>query len=115
MTTQFILNRRKRKHSRTYKIFTDSYLPFCKLLVEAQTAPVVELALLFKFSTNKRRFVVGNNTSSWRTTQGRLKNFRAIDQFTDWALLPSKLKRFMPKTIFKHKLKEFLLIIFRVS
>ena len=45
--------------------------------------------------------------NSWRTTQGRLKNFRVVDQFTDWALLPSKLKRFMSKTIFKHKLKQF--------
>ena len=33
------------------------------------------------------------------------KYYKAIN---DWALLPSELKRLMPKTIFKRKLKQFL-------
>ena len=30
------------------------------------------------------------------------------EAINDWALLPSELKRLMPKTIFKRKLKQFL-------
>ena len=41
-----------------------------------------------------------------RTEWGRNKTYyKAVN---DWALLPSELKRQMPKTIFKHKLKQFL-------
>ena len=41
-----------------------------------------------------------------RTEWGRIKTYKAIN---DWTLLPSELKRLMPKTIFKLKLKQFLL------
>ena len=33
----------------------------------------------------------------------------------DWATLPSALKKLMPKTIFKYKLKQFLLNHFNLS
>ena len=40
-----------------------------------------------------------------RTERGRNKTYyKAIN---DWTLLPSELKRLMPKTIFKLKLKQF--------
>ena len=38
--------------------------------------------------------------------------YKAIN---DWATLPSALKRLMPKTIFKYKLKQFLLNHFNLS
>ena len=48
-----------------------------------------------------------------RTEWGRDKNYyKAIN---DWALLPSELKRLMPKTICNYKLKQFLLKHFKMS
>ena len=48
-----------------------------------------------------------------RTEWGRDKTYyKAIN---DWALLPSELKRLMPKTTCNYKLKQFLLNHFEVS
>ncbi|KAK2556930.1 hypothetical protein P5673_021149 [Acropora cervicornis] len=37
------------------------------------------------------------------------KNKTYYKALTDWALLPTELKKLMPKRIFKYKLKQFLL------
>lgn len=42
------------------------------------------------------------------------KNYKAINCNNNWTLLPSELKRLMPKMIFKHKLKVFLLNYFNL-
>jgi len=48
-----------------------------------------------------------------RTEWGRNKTYyKAI---TDWASLPTELKKLMPKRIFKNKLKQFLLHRFNLS
>ena len=37
------------------------------------------------------------------------KNKRYYKAITDWASLPTELKKLMPKRIFKYKMKQFLL------
>ena len=44
-----------------------------------------------------------------RMEWGRNKTYMYYKAIDDWALLPSELKRLMPKMIFKCKLKQFFL------
>ena len=46
---------------------------------------------------------------------GKKQNIIYYKAINDWATLPSALKKLMPKTIFKYKLKQFLSNHFNLS
>ena len=48
-------------------------------------------------------------TQNWQAKNGMVQNKTYCKAITDWASLPDELKKPMPKRLFKHKLKQFLL------
>ena len=84
----------------------------CCVVQDAMKGSIPEHFGVFRSTMNQQH---GYNTrngympkvSRPRTEWGRSKTYyKAIN---DWATLPSALKKLMPKTIFKYKLKQFLL------
>ena len=84
----------------------------CCVVQDAMKGRIPEHFGVFRSTMNQQR---GYNTrngympkvSRPRTEWGRSKTYyKAIN---NWATLPSALKKLMPKTIFKYKLKQFLL------
>ena len=87
----------------------------CCLVQDAMKGEIPEHLDVFKSTMSQQH---GYNTrngympviSKPRTEWGKNKTYyKAI---TDWASLPSELKKLMPKRIFKYKLKQFLLDYF---
>ena len=90
----------------------------CCVVQDAMKGSIPEHFGVFRSTMNQQH---GYNTrngympkvSRPRTEWGKSKTYyKAIN---DWATLPSALKKLMPKTIFKYKLKQFLLTIFNLS
>ena len=84
----------------------------CCLVQDAMKGEIPEHLDVFKSTMSQQH---GYNTrngympviSKPRTEWGKNKTYyKAI---TDWASLPTELKKLMPKRIFKYKLKQFLL------
>ena len=90
----------------------------CCLVQDAMKGEIPEHFDVFRSTMSQRH---GYNTRNGsmpiigrpRTEWGRNKTYyKAI---TDWASLPTELKKLMPKRIFKNKLKQFLLHRFNLS
>ena len=84
----------------------------CCLVQDAMKGEIPEYFDVFKSTMSEQH---GYNTpnghmrviSKPRTEWGKNKTY--YKALTDWASLPTELKKFMPKRIFKYKLKKFLL------
>ena len=84
----------------------------CCLVQDAMKGEIPEHFDVFRSTMSQQH---GYNTRSGympkiskpRTEWGRNKTYYKAK--TDWASLPSELKKLMPKRIFKRKLKQFLL------
>ena len=87
----------------------------CCLVQDAMKGEIPEHLDVFKSTMSQQH---GYNTrngympviSKPRTEWGKNKTYYKV--ITDWASLPSELKKLMPKRIFKYKLKQFLLDYF---